>query len=81
MGVYPSYISHIPDTYTKSIMKALVSRALEFSPSRLMFDVEINKIKQVLVNNNLPLFLVDSVARRSLSKYLAPTNETPKNSI
>ena len=53
-GVYINYLSHMPDTYKKSIIKTLVIRAIKCSSNWLTFNSEIDRIKQVLVNNNFP---------------------------
>ena len=60
-GLYTNFNSYIPDTYKKSIAKTLVFRAIKYSSSWISFSSEINRIKQVLVNNGFSLLIVGSI--------------------
>ena len=82
-GVYTNYLSHICQThnYKKSIIKTLVIRAIKYSLNWLTFNSEIDRIKQVLVNNNFPLYLIDTIVQRSLSKHLTPSDVMPNDPI
>ena len=73
-GVHTNYLSHMPDTYKKSIIKTLMISAIKYSSNWLTFNSEFDRIKQVLVNNNFPLYLIDTLVQRSLSKHLTPSD-------
>ena len=53
-GLYCSYLSHMLPQYKRSIIKTLVHRALKLCSSWKEVDVEMGRLKQVFVNNNIP---------------------------
>ena len=65
-GLYKNYNSYITDTYKKSIATTLVFMAIKYLSSWISFTSEINRIKQVLVNNGFPLLIVDSIVFNDL---------------
>ena len=79
-GLYRNYIFYIPDTQ-KINCKNLVFRAIKYSSSWISFNSEINRIKQVLVNNGFTLLIMDSIIQRSLHKYMTINDDSPKDPI
>lgn len=70
-GSYSNFQSHTLPTYKKSIIKTLVFRALKYCSTWQYLHVELDRIKQVLINNNYPLCLIDSVINNMMAKYIA----------
>ena len=59
-GLYCSYLSHTLPQYNKrSIIKTLVHRAWKLCSSWKEVDVEMGRLKQVFVNNEYPLAIID----------------------
>ena len=80
-GLCRNYNSYIPDTYKKSIAQTLVFRAIKYSSRLISLNSEINRIKQVLVNNGFPLLIVDSIIQRSQHKYMTLNDDLNKDHI
>ena len=79
-GLYANFQSHIPLAYKKSVINALVRRAIKFSSTWDACSSELNRIKQVLANNHYPQGLVEKVINNHLSKFHSPNdNEKPEN--
>ena len=60
-GLYCSYLSHTLSQYKRSIIKTLVHRALKLCSSWKEVDVEMGRFKQVFVNNEYSLSIIDKV--------------------
>jgi hypothetical protein len=80
-GLYTNFHSHIPQQYKKSVIKTLVTRALKYSSTWANYHREINRIKQILVNNNYPLFMIDNVVNRALDQFFKISDSTLTNKI
>ena len=56
----PSFQRECPFHYKKTIIKTLISRAKLLSSSRTIFLDELKNIKQTLINNGFPNYIVDT---------------------
>ena len=68
-GLYCSYLSHTLPQYKRSIIKDLVHRALKLCSSYKEVDVEMSRLKQVFVNNEYPLSIIDKVINNTLNRF------------
>ena len=73
-GTYSNYNSHIPISYKKSIIKALVNRAIKYCSTWDTLHQEFNRIKQILANNQFPQAIVELIISRAINKHLSPEN-------
>ena len=55
-------------------MKALVFRALKYSGNWLSFDLEVQRIKMMLVSNDFQVCVIYSVVQSSLSRCKVVNN-------
>ena len=79
-----NYNSNCPTKYKKSVITNYLHRAFKVSSTWSNFHNEVEYIKQMLINNNYPNYLVDSEINRFLNKKLSPNpndeiNKTPLN--
>ena len=75
-GLYTNYLSYIPDSYKKSIIKTLVFRAIKYSSTWHSVNSEIERIPQILVNNGFPLYILDKIIQHpSTNIYLLASND------
>ena len=54
-----NYKSECPDKYKVSVVKSYMKRAYEVSSSWDLFNAEVSRMKQVLINNGFPNYIVD----------------------
>ena len=71
-GIYSNFNSYTLDRYKRSVVKTLVHRAIKYSSSWKAFDSEIKRIRQTLVNNDYPLYIVDSIIKTQLDNKINP---------
>ena len=78
-----NYESHCPLKYKKSVITNYLHRAFKISNTWSDFHNEIQFIKQMLINNNYPNYLVDCEIKRFLENKLAtdPSNEINKTPL
>ena len=78
-----NYNSHCPLKYKRSVITNYLHRAFKVSNTWSDFHNEINHIKQMLINNNYPNYLVDDEIKRFLDKKLAnnPSNQANKTPL
>lgn len=67
-GLYFDYSSFVPDLYKKSVVKTLVYRAYKLCSNWKLFDKEICRITQNLVNNNFPQHIIDNIINNTVMK-------------
>ena len=65
-----NYLSECPERYKISVIKSFIRRAWNTSSTVQLFHIEIQRVKQMLVNNGYPNKLIDS----TLSKFLGKVN-------
>ena len=58
-GEFMNYKSICPDRYKIGVLKTLLGRAYSICSSWQSFSEEVERVKQVLVNNNYPMQLLD----------------------
>ena len=78
-----NYNSNCPDRYKTSVVVNYLQRAYRVSSTWSEFDTETKHIKQLLINNNYPNYLVDrEINRFLLKKFSDPTvNQESKTTI
>ena len=68
-------ISECPERYKISAIRAYISRAYKISSSWDLFNFEIERIKQILINNGFPNGLVEDEIATFLNRKLSPSGE------
>ena len=68
--------SDCPDRYKDSVVNAYVNRAIKHCSSWALLHSELRRVKQMLVNNNYPIRLVDKCIRDAITKH-AETQPPP----
>ena len=68
-----NFESLCPERYKTSVIINFLNRAYSICSSWELFNTEINRIKQILINNNFPNYVVD----RNIAKFL--NNKMNKN--
>src|SRR5678815_337777 len=69
-GLYTNFSSHLPLTYKIALIKTLLHRAYRICSDWKLFDVELSRIKQNLVNNNFPQYLLDKIIKTFINKKI-----------
>ena len=75
VGKCLNYESECPDRYKKAVITAYINRAIHVCSSREVLDEELNRVTQLLVNNNFPQYLIQREIKTMLVKY----NENKEN--
>ena len=70
-----NYRSECPEKYKIAVVKNFINRAKKISSSHQIFYKELSKIKQSLVNNGFPNYVVDRQIKLALSA-LPPNHNT-----
>ena len=65
--------SECPDRYKSSVVRAYVHRALKHCSTWPLVHQELQRIKQVLVNNNYDLATIDQQIQATIDKYVNST--------
>ena len=69
-----------PERYCKSVIGSYVRRAIKVSSTWQLLHEELQKVKQILVNNNYSNTLIDREINKLLNKYMQ-NNSLPSKSI
>ena len=72
-------ISECPERYKVSVIRTFLRRALKTCSDWLIFQKEVERIKQVLINNGYSNRMVDSEVNKFLSEYFENPNCTNSN--
>ena len=67
--------SDCPQRYKESVVNAYVSRAIKHGSSWALVDSELSRVRQMLVNNNYPICMVDRCIRDAIAKHNKKQNE------
>ena len=67
-----NYNSICPEKYKIAVIRTFLHRAYKNSSTWILLHTEINRIKQVLSNNNFPLALIENEIERFLNKKQLP---------
>ena len=65
-----NYESICPEKYKTSVIKDFLHRSFKICSTQLEFRNDINRIKQILINNNFPNKLVDKHIKQFINKNL-----------
>ena len=70
-GLYTNFKPHTPENYRTSVVKTLVTRAIRYLSTTNTCLVELDRLRQLFVNNGYPQTLVDKKLNNKLSQYLS----------
>ena len=73
--------SECPDKYKRSVITNYINRAYRYSHDWQTFHNEIERVKQMLINNNYSNSLVDFEINKYLDKLFADSNHQTRNNI
>ena len=73
--------SACPQRYEDSVVRAYIHRALKHCSTWRLFHQEVERIKQVLVDNDYDLTTIDRQIRTTIDRHLNPTEAPEKNTI
>ena len=76
-GLYANFKSHTPENNKASVVKTLVARAIRYSSTWNTCHVELDRLRQVFVNNGYSQALGEKIVNNKLNHYLS--NESKKN--
>ena len=80
IGLFTQYNSFKPFTHKISLIKCLIHTAFKISSSYIIFQNEINKIKNILQKNIYPVFVIGNQIKRFLEiQYTTISNENTVN--
>ena len=69
VGKCLNYKSECTERYKEAVMKAYINRTIQVCSSWELADEEIERITQILVNNNYPQHLIEKEIKASLDSY------------
>ena len=75
-GLLTSFDSFIPESYKRGLIFSLLNRCFNICSSYEIFNVELEKLKQILLNNGYPSRFIDCCVKSFLDKI--PLNATNK---
>ena len=70
-GLYVNFNSYLPDNYKISVIKTLVNRALTHSSCWNSYSTEIERLKQIFINNDYPLKTVENIIKKKMDNFLS----------
>ena len=79
-----NYMSIAPHRYKVGVLKSLMERALKVCGNRTTLSIEISRIKQVLVNNNFPMKLIELECSKFMRRQIhldPPDDSDPKTPV
>lgn len=71
-----NFNSICPIRYKEGVIKTYLHRAFTISSSWDNFNTEVNNIKQLLVNNNFPMRLIDNTVKNFLNNKFSETKNS-----
>ena len=80
-GSYINFKSNCLYRYKIGVIKTLLHRAYLISSNWDIFDSELTRIKQMLVNNSFPLFIIDKTINNFISTKLKTEKKEDKENI
>jgi len=75
-GQVVNYKSICPERYKEGVIKTLLYRGYNHCSNWQIFDEEIQRIKQLLTNNNFPMQLIDRTIHDFINRKLKPSSVT-----
>ena len=73
-----NYESECPDQYKIGIVITLLNRACKINSNWYLFNIDVERLKQLFINNNYTLNLVENIIRRFINKKMGQTKPTKK---
>ena len=70
-----NYNSICPERYKTGVIKSMLHRAFHLSSSWQEFSGEVERLKQLLTNNNFPMAVIDSVISRFVDSKVKSSEE------
>ena len=62
-----NYNSICPDKYKKGVVMNFLHRAFLICKTWSLFHIEVERIKQLLVNNNFPMHIIDQAIKNFMN--------------
>ena len=75
-----NYHSICPERYKTGVIKTLLFRAFHVSSNWDNFHIEVERIKQLLTNNNFPITIIDKTLKQFLNKKVPNKQPSPSSS-
>ena len=75
-----NYNSICPDRYKTGVIKTLLHRAYHVCSNWDNFHLDVERIKQLLTNNNFPINIIDQTLKQFLNKTVPNERPSPTNS-
>ena len=76
-GELLNYISECPTRYKSGVIKTMINRSYKISSNLHEFNLEIERLKQVFINNNYPIQFID----KCITKFKTNKNFINENTI
>ena len=76
-----NFNSICPTKYKISVIKGFLHRAYHVSQNWLIFDTEVQRIKQLLTNNNFPMSIIDETVNKFINNILSNTIKTKGETV
>ena len=80
-GLFINYNSFLPENYKTSVVKTLVHRALTHASDRNSLLSEINRLKQIFVNNDYPLRKVEMIIKKKMDNFARNSSQNSGDPI
>jgi len=83
LGQCLNYNSVCPDRYKIGVIKTLLYRGFHHSDDWTSFHAEIDRIKQLLSNNNFPMSIIDRTVKNFIDNKMCPpsSNNVPTSKV
>ena len=75
-----NYHSICPERYKTGVIKTLLFRAFHVCSNWDNFHIEVERIKQLLTNNNFPITIIDKTLKQFLNKKVPNKQPSPSSS-
>ena len=67
-GVFLNYFAMAPTSWKKGLIFCLLNRAKSICSSASLFNIEVNNLKDMFINNSYPVWFFDNVYKQFLDK-------------
>ena len=69
-----NYFRFVPNPYKYWLIKTLIDRMYRNNSTWTSFDIDLKNLKQILLKNQYPLNMIDSVIKKYLQNVINETN-------
>ena len=76
-GVFLNYLSMAPTAWKKGLIYCLINRAKVICSTSSLFNIEVNNLKEMFINNSYPAWFFDRVLEQFLQKRNTSSDENP----